>query len=128
MGVAQVEILEKTIVAMGGRNLCRWPITYYKKNPCCLVASTWTYLATPMLELDGKDDQQTPYLSIEGMCQRGGIVYDCCVGRGLIAESAVKLGRVAYGNELNPRRLAVTLKKVSKLVGQNPVKVGELHG
>ena len=68
------------------------------------------------LNLTGMDDDFTPRAAMEAATQPGAVIMDFCTGRGLTAVTAQHLGRIAWGTELNPRRLAVTLDKLSQWV------------
>lgn len=104
----------------------RWEVTYYRKYPSVLHRIVHSSKASSVGEftadLTGMDDDDTPLESLKSY-PKGTVVYDPCTGQGLSAVTAVKLDLVFQGVELNPRRLAVTLDKVSKLLGEKPVKV-----
>jgi len=52
----------------------------------------------------------------------GGIVVDPCVGRGMTVRMAHRFGMICFGNELNPKRLAVLLEWLRR-AGYEPERV-----
>ena len=100
-------------------NLVLW--TYGK--PESLRDDVKPEAARPM---HGESGLATPGLFIDAFTETGALVYDPCTGQGLIPTAAVERGRLACGNELHPRRLAVTLDKLAALTGEKPEKIGEL--
>ena len=44
-----------------------------------------------------------------------GCIGDLCMGRGLVACAAARNGKPFVGTELNPKRLAVCLERLSKM-------------
>jgi len=89
-----------------------WQVTYYRRNPSYLIRAG--YMPTGH-DYTGIDDMHTPRMAMEHE------VFDCvadlCMGRGLTATTAYKLGKRFVGTELNKRRLAVTIDKIAKLGG-----------
>lgn len=69
---------------------------------------------------------ETPGWAIQNYSQPRGVVYDCCLGRGLTAVTAHDLGRVCIGTELNPRRLAVAIAKLVDAGAGEPTVVGSI--
>ncbi len=86
-----------------------WPITYYKKHLSYLLRGGEF---PSNHSFTGLDDSITPMKAIE--TEKCTIVGDLCTGRGLTAISAVKAKKVFVGTELNPRRMAVTIEKMTK--------------
>jgi len=95
----------------------RYPIVYYRKHPCVLVQ----VYGEPLPSLSGKDDENTPGLVMDAL--RPSTVVDLCAGRGGTAVAAAERNIRSWGVELNPRRMAVALDKLSKLTGQPPERV-----
>lgn len=95
-------------------------ITYYDSEPAALVHGSFDGRPRAIPALQGEDDENTPRIAIEERTEKGDIVFDCCMGRGLTAVSAHELGRRALGLELNPRRLAVTVEKLVKAIYDEP--------
>lgn len=90
-----------------------WEITYYKKNTCFLIRGA----ASPTTaDYTGKDDGETPLLAIKN--ENLNCVTDFCAGRGLTAISAFKQGKQFVATELNKRRLAVAIDKITQLGGK----------
>lgn len=100
-----------------------WQITYYKRDPAVLFRAVFHRNPDVGFDLDlnGMDDEHTP-LAVLSRYPRGSIVYDPCTGRGGTAIAAHKQKCVFLGCELNPRRLAVTLKELAILTGRKPIK------
>lgn len=89
-----------------------WKTTYYKKHPCFLLRGGYEPAS---FDYTGSDDEDTPSLAIRN--ESPSCVADLCTGRGLTAVSAISQNKRFVGIELNPRRMAVTLDKVSKKGG-----------
>lgn len=89
-----------------------WPVTYYRKNPSWLLRG-----GQDGIEVDfaGADDMNTPQLAMEA--EEFSCVADLCMGRGLTAVTAHRLGKRFVGTELNQRRLACAIEKVAKKGG-----------
>lgn len=88
-------------------------VTYYRKNMSYLIRGA-NYPSS--FDYAGKDDSQTPSLAI--INEHPICIADLCTGRGLTAISAYKQGKRFVGIELNPRRMAVSLDKISKMGGE----------
>ena len=89
-----------------------WEITYYRKSPCYLIRGGQLESS---FDFTGKDDEQTPLLAIQN--ESCNCIADLCTGRGLTAVAAYQMGKRFVGTELNKRRLAVTIERVSKIGG-----------
>jgi hypothetical protein len=86
--------------------------------------SSMRYLTSTELDvLDGTCDHYTPALSINALTQPGDWIADCCTGRGLTPRSAISSGRRFVGSELNPRRVAITLQKLSNEHALQPERI-----
>lgn len=124
MGLKEVERVKQHIEVNGGTSWEVIPITYYKTKPCVLIHASFSpsyYGSESIAEAHGLDDEETPSWVIERFATVGPVL-DVCMGRGLIAEAADQHGKVAWGIELNPRRLAVTIDKLAKR-GHEPRRV-----
>jgi hypothetical protein len=86
-----------------------WPITYYRKNPCCLIRGGQDLVPA---RFDGLDDEQTPAAVIRA--EHPATVADLCTGRGLTLLAAHAHGARFFGTELNRRRLAVAIDRAAK--------------
>lgn len=120
IGKQQVDIVKATLVGFGGPILHDWRITYYGLKPCHLLHTTFSGVTNlPVAEstpsADGMDEPAA--WCIEHGSNPGDLVFDPFVGRGLVALEAHRLGRIALGMELNPRRLAVTIDLLVKESG-----------
>lgn len=89
-----------------------WDIVYYKKNPNKLIRGGYD---KQLFDFNGKDDNVTPLLAMKN--ESFDCVADFCMGRGLTAMAAYKLGRIFVGTELNKRRLAVAIDRIAQLGG-----------
>ena len=103
-----------------------WPIVYHKKNPCFLVyawyGSNGEVRAVPSgCDPTGMDDEDTPEYMLQSFrgVQDISAVLDMAMGRGTVAVAAVRSGCLAYGIEMNKRRLAVTIERCYKEVHAN---------
>jgi len=99
-----------------------WAITYYETRPARLLYYTRFIDAPRAMDLTGKDDADTPFLCL-GMLDAVD-VFDPCMGRGLTAVSAEKLGMSSLGCELHPARVSCALHKLSRY--GTPRKIGVL--
>jgi hypothetical protein len=99
----------------GAKVLNRWGIYYYGTKPCVLLRSSFHDVAEMTASPQGMDDADTPEWAIEHSSKPGDIVADFCVGQGLTAVAAARLGRRALGMDINGRRLAVTIDKLVKM-------------
>lgn len=90
-----------------------WPVTYYRKNGSYLIRGGEKMT---VFDFSYRDDMDTPALAIHH--ENLDCVADLCTGRGLTAISAFKLGKRFVGTELNKRRLAVAIDKITALGGQ----------
>jgi len=89
-----------------------WGVTYYGNKPSYLIRGGPTKTS---VDFTGMDDEYTPLkvMKVEDF----NVVADLCMGRGLIAVSAYKVGKRFVGVELNKRRLANTVEKINKMGG-----------
>jgi hypothetical protein len=112
-----------------------WPITYYGSKPCSLllfremVPSDRSWMPVTNLFME-EDMEPTPAgmdepaeWCIRAASAEGDLVFDPFLGQGLVAVSAAKNDRLVCGCELNPRRLAVALDKLSKLIDEQPRRI-----
>lgn len=153
MGVAQLPLLERLIIESGGDVQAVWDITYYRKHPCKWVRMPGPinpYLTEEAIaavrksmpsradieakyapQFAGKDDTEVVEPAINWFSERPSeveemsLVFDPCTGRGLMAETAHKLGRRFLGLELHPKRVSVTLTKLAAC-GLTPETAGTL--
>lgn len=131
IGVAHADELAAIAQEMGATVQQIVDITYYKTRPSKMVNLYWEAQPFVLPDMTGMDDEQTPaamILAVKKNVPLGRLftVFDPCTGLGLTPISSVKAGAIAYGFELVPRRLAVTLHKMRKIVKQEPIKIGDL--
>jgi hypothetical protein len=90
-----------------------WEIRYYRKNKCFLLRGG---KRQQDFDFTGFDDSKTTELAIKyEYCK---IIGDLCVGRGLTFVAAYKNEKRFVGTELNQRRLAVAIERITKLGGK----------
>lgn len=87
-----------------------WEITYNRKHLSYLLRAADEEI---IYDFTGIDDLFTPEIAIK--IENCHIIGDLCTGRGLTAVSAMKQGKRFVGIELNQRRMAVTIEKMTKL-------------
>ena len=115
--------LKSYIREAGGKIINEYNITYYKKKPCILNHCTFSGKYSLMPDLNGLDDDDTPFIAIEKSTKENDVVLDCCTGRGLTFVASVKNNRRFLGTELSPNRASVSLRKIKDITGQEPVKI-----
>lgn len=121
-GKKEQNIVKGIIAEMGGTVGATWNITYYRKNPCILIAAD--FRPTPFddyPEFEGLDDEDTPDVAIEHY--KPSLVLDPCGGRGGTATAAEIVGVASLTNELSPYRMAEALKKLHVATGIAPTRV-----
>lgn len=126
MGKQHVDSLRQKVEDSGGVIEADFPITYYKKNPARLLRVSFGYPRNASFAFDNMDDADTPAKAVRESTVPMEWVFDPCTGKGLTAVAAATQGRRFIGMELNPRRMAVAIDAVSRLVGKKPEKVGTL--
>jgi len=124
---AALDFIERCLVG-GMIHEDTWEITYFGDRPCRLSAFHRHGAKQRSIQGDptGLDEQAATEWAVEQFSDPGSIVFDPCMGQGLTAVTCHKLGRIAYGTELHPRRLAVTIDKLAKL-GLSPARIGGLE-
>jgi len=87
----------------------RWDTFYYRTHRNHILRG-----ASALLEYDytGMDEEKVIYKAAE--IERYSVLGDLCMGRGLIGLAAYKAGNPFVGTELNKRRLANLLQKLTK--------------
>jgi hypothetical protein len=87
----------------------RWPVTYYNKFPTNIIRGGYAPIDH---DFTGTDEAKAIAViaQLETYCVMG----DLCMGQGLVGLAAYAAGKPFVGTELNPRRLANLLKKLSK--------------
>ena len=98
---------EKDIITIFGEPQGRYEIIYSNKNlPNILLG--WG--EQPKLSPHGKKGFDVPFTVISSLPTKPRSVFDCCIGLGMTAKVAKKLGIICYANELNPKRAERTMK------------------
>lgn len=130
MGVREWPTLRQLIRDHGGLLCDVYGITYDRKNAAVLARASWTTSGQTSVrspDLEGADDAVTPGLAIAFWTQPDDLVFDPCLGRGLTAIEADRIGRRCVGLELNPRRVAVAVSKLAH--SERPArKIATLEG
>lgn len=104
---------------LGGHIGNEWPITYYRRNPCVLLAADFRHNpVNDYPDFTGMDDDDTPLHALRHYPT--GTVIDPCAGRGLTARSAHNAGWKSLNHELSPFRTAEALKSVAATTGLAP--------
>jgi hypothetical protein len=88
----------------------RWPVVYYKKNPTWIIRGSNKKLSD--YDFTGIDEAKC--IEIIAKIEKYNVIGDLCMGQGLVGMAAYKAGRDFVGTELNKRRLANLLLKLSK--------------
>lgn len=119
MGRQEIDFLQSLVTESGGHVLHIWPITYYRKNPTCLLAATWDeelagQSAIALPDLTGMDDDKTPVAALRDVGFTTAVVLDPCLGLGLTGLAAEDLDMRLIGMELHPRRLARAVDALAK--------------
>jgi hypothetical protein len=100
--------------AVGFTLLDRAEPVYGSKNyPLYLYCFAKKPFSVSIQRATGTKGFQTLESAAGNYCRAGGILFDPCCGKGYSAQLAVNHGMTFYGNELNPVRLAHTLKRLS---------------
>lgn len=73
----------------------------------------------------GLKDQRLPEEIIRRCSPEKAIVLDPCSGLGITSRCAERLGRASLNNEVSPHRVSAAIRKMEKLTGYKPEKVGE---
>jgi DNA modification methylase len=93
--------------------------TYYhqKERICYVIRGASKYKKLPLDYMDEED-------IIAWICKNEDYetIGDLCIGKGLVAVNAYRNGKKFVGTELNPKRVSVLLKEVSRLGGKYIVK------
>lgn len=124
-GLAQRELVRSRGEVAGFIWMDTHEILYYRKHPCllhCFKSPSGASIQIDTSSCDGQDDDYTPGLVIEAVKSqtdlKRGVVLDLCMGRGGTAVSAQERGWASVGMELHPRRMAVTIEKLSQFTNK----------
>lgn len=88
----------------------KWDVVYYRKHPCHILRGS--RIAPLDFDYTGMDESKV--IAKAGEIEQYCVLGDICMGRGLVGMSAFSAGRPFVGTELNKRRLACLLQKVSQ--------------
>lgn len=88
----------------------KWDVVYYRKHPCHIIRASKNDLID--FDYTGMDESKVIYKSAE--IEQYNVMGDFCMGQGLVGLAAYKANKPFRGTELNKRRLANLLQKLSK--------------
>jgi len=91
-----------------------WNVTYYKKYPTNIIRGS--LLSKVDYDFTGIDEKKC--IDIIANIEAYKVIADPCIGQGLVGLAAYKAKKPFVGTELNKRRLAVLVDKISKLGGE----------
>ncbi|TXH11265.1 MAG: hypothetical protein E6R03_14505 [Hyphomicrobiaceae bacterium] len=86
-----------------------WTVVYYRKHPTNIIRGS---AAATTHDFTGMDEAKV--IAQVGKVEPYTIMGDLCMGQGLVGLSAYDAGKPFVGTELNKRRLANLLKKLTK--------------
>lgn len=127
MGNRQVKQVVRIAEEYGLSLADNQPMYYYKTQPCSCLFFTSVPVCDLVTPMPCADEMVVYRWLIDQFSSIGEIVFDPCIGQGMVAEAAHALGRHILGLELHPRRLAVTLDRLVKVGADTPQKIGELY-
>ena len=87
----------------------RWPVVYYRKHPTNIIRG-----GSAPIDYDFTGMDEAKAIGLIGQIETYRVMGDLCMGQGLVGLSAWAAGRPFVGTELNQRRLANLLQKLSK--------------
>ena len=125
-GVKTVDQVADACTHVGAKITGRWNITFYGKQPACLIAADFRPdPAADHPDFEGADDEHTPAIAIAHWAKThpNGTVLDPCSGRGLTSRSADAGGYRSVNLELSQYRIAEALHRLHKVTGSTPIKV-----
>jgi hypothetical protein len=127
IGQGDAAKLEQAARESGLGGLARWAITYYKTRPAWLYALGEQIPQCGLPDLEGLDDSVTPSVVTRWALRQGcPLILDPCTGRGLTPECVALSGGVFLGCELNPQRVAFSLRRLAELTGHRIFLEGRL--
>lgn len=91
--------------------LQRWPVVYYRKHPTWIIRGS----TTGPVDYDFTGLDEAKCIEIVAQIESYEVLGDLCMGQGLVGLAAYKAGKPFMGTELNKRRLANLLQKVTRL-------------
>lgn len=124
MGHRHGDDVAALIARLHGCRPSRADITYHRRHPNYLY--TFHSGGEPSMDsslFSGLDDEETPGRFCEHL-PSGSVLVDPCTGRGLTPFTAMRFGFGGVFMELNPRRLAVGVKRCLDHFGGSFTKVG----
>lgn len=92
------------------KHIQRWPVTYYKKHPTCIIRGS----QRDVIERDFTGLDEAECIKIVTATEKYDVIGDFCMGMGLVGLAAYETGKNFVGIELNKRRLANLLQKLDR--------------
>lgn len=122
MGVGEADRLCAVMKDLGGAQVVKVPITYYRTKPAVLFLFTWRALPnfSTLLVPAGMDDADTPGW-VMSKYEKRETVFDPCLGMGATLQGADDNGWKCIGLELNPVRLASSVERGARVWGDGAV-------
>lgn len=87
-----------------------WDVFYYKTHRCHIIRGS----NNGTMEYDFTDIDESKCIYKIAEIERYNLIGDLCMGQGLVGLASYAAGKPFVGTELNKRRLAVLLQKLSK--------------
>ncbi len=87
----------------------RWSVTYYRKHPTWILRGSRKPIGKDFTGMD-----EAKVIECVAQMEDYRTAGDLCMGRGLVGLAAYRVGKPFVGTELNKRRLAVLLQKLSE--------------
>lgn len=86
-----------------------WSVVYSRKHPTNIIRGSAAVIGSDFTGMD-----EAKVIEMVGKVEKYTVMGDLCMGQGLVGLSAYDAGKAFVGTELNKRRLANLLKKLSK--------------
>ena len=110
---------ESDIVKVFGKPQARY-VQKYNAGSKALPNILLCYGEVPQKDPSGLGGVALPHTVLGNLPSKPKSVLDCCVGLGMTAKAAKKLGMQVYANELNPKRASRTMEVLNfTLVGRD---------
>lgn len=113
MGLRWVDDLAHEMASLGRLESRRWVVLYGSPK---LPNALWYCGPGEPVDVTGLSGVEMTTRALRSVAKPGALVLDPCCGKGMTARVAMRLGMRFAGNELNPKRLAVTSSWCSRFV------------
>ena len=125
MGKQSMEMIGEAFIERD-YNFQVFDMKYYNRHPCKLFRAVKPPTKGLVDFPQNLDETPATIAAIEADSDVSDVILDPCMGRGLIPLESLRRGRNFIGSELSPRRMSVTLAKLERIDGFQPVKVDEI--